>query len=88
MDVGQAIYVFANIGASAGILNLDTDAFPSRFPLMRWYYRILNSLFMFFNGKLLSRSDHDLLHSTIQREQQSQKAHRQAPERNRVPTDS
>ncbi len=86
VDIGQAIYVFANIGASAGILNLDTDEFPPRFLLMRWYYRLLNSLFMLFNGKFLSRSDHDLLHSTIQREQQSQKTRRQAPERNITPT--
>lgn len=75
VDVGQALYVFANITASGGIINLDTNEFPPRFPLMRWYYKVMNALFLLLNGKLLSRSDHDLLHTTIRREQWLQKTH-------------
>jgi hypothetical protein len=78
VDVGQALYVFANITASGEIINLDTNEFPPRFPLMRWYYKVMNALFLLLNGKLLSRSDHDLLHSTIRHEQQLQKAHTHA----------
>lgn len=78
VDVGQALYVFANITASGGIINLDTDEFPPRFPLMRWYYKVMNALFLLLNGKLLSRSDHNLVHSTIQHEQRQQKAHMHA----------
>lgn len=36
----------------------------------------------------IARSKDKLLHSAIQREQQSQKTRRQAPERNIAPTDS
>ncbi len=80
VDVGQALYVFANITASGGIINLDTNEFPPRFPLMRWYYKVMNALFLLINGKLLSRSDHHLLHATIHHEQQVQKASMHAVE--------
>lgn len=75
VDVGQALYVFANITSSGGIINLDTKEFPPRFPLARWYYKVMNALFLLLNGKLLSRSDHHLLHSTIRHEQQRQKTY-------------
>lgn len=74
VDVGQALYVFANVTAAGGIINLDTNEFPPRFPLMRWYYKVMNALFLLINGKLLSRSDHELVHATIQDEQRQQKA--------------
>lgn len=81
VDVGQALYVFANITAAGGIINLDTNEFPPRFPLMRWYYKIMNTLFLLINGKLLSRSEHRTVHETIRHEQQCQiMARHQQPE--------
>jgi uncharacterized protein (DUF362 family) len=81
VDVGQALYIFSNITAGGGIINLDTNEFPPRFPLMRWYYQAMNTLFLLINGKLLSRSDHRMVHATIRHEQQCQMmARNQQPE--------
>jgi uncharacterized protein (DUF362 family) len=56
VDVGQAIYLLSNLGASAGILNLDVDEFPPRVWPMRFYYKALNTLLLILNGKRLPKA--------------------------------
>lgn len=68
VDVGQAIYVLANIGAQAGIINVDTDEFPPRFPLMRLYYKILNWFFTMLHGNHIRRCERRLVDSVVRRE--------------------
>ncbi len=70
VDVGQAVYLLSNVGAMSGILNLDTDEFPPRFPLMRWYYKFMNWLFMVLSGQGMSRHERHLVDSVIERERE------------------
>jgi uncharacterized protein (DUF362 family) len=74
VDIGQAIYIIANAGAAAGILNLDTKEFPPRISLMRWYYAVMNWIFLTFNGRRLSRHHRDWFHQHIQRQKAEQLA--------------
>jgi uncharacterized protein (DUF362 family) len=74
VDIGQAIYVIANAGAAAGILNLDTNEFPPRVSIMRWYYMILNWIFITINGRRLPRGHRDLFHRVLHAERKSQLA--------------
>jgi len=72
-DVAQALYVFVNVVAAAGILNIDTVEFPSRFPLVRWYYKVMNWLFAVLNGNGLTHQQHQHVHRVVRYETRKQR---------------
>ena len=54
VDVAQAVYVLSNLGAQAGLLNVDVNEFPPRFFAWRLYYWIMNRLFAYLAGRGLT----------------------------------
>jgi uncharacterized protein (DUF362 family) len=76
VDIGQAIYVIANVGAAAGILNLDTKEFPPRISIMRWYYAILNWILLTYYGRRLPSGHRKFFHDVIHHEKKEKLAAR------------
>jgi uncharacterized protein (DUF362 family) len=74
VDIGQAIYIIANVGAAAGILNLDTKEFPPRISILRWYYLFLNWIFLTFYGRRVSRRNRESFHRELETQRTSQLA--------------
>ncbi len=72
IDVAQSVYMLANPGAELGIIQVDTDEFPPRIGLLRWYYQALNTFFLFVNGKLLSPHDRRLVRDGLRHQAQAQ----------------
>jgi uncharacterized protein (DUF362 family) len=70
IDVAQAVYMLANPGAELGIIQVDTKEFPPRIGILRWYYKVLNTLLLFVNGKLFSPHDHRLVTTRLHEEAQ------------------
>lgn len=68
VDIGQSIYVISNVGAAAGIIELDTDEFPPRLAFMRIYYFIMNWIFLRLNGRCRSRSDRRQFHDVLRKQ--------------------
>jgi hypothetical protein len=74
VDIGQAIYIIANVGAAAGILNLDTQEFPPRISILRWYYLFLNWIFLTFYGRRVSKRNRESFHCEMETQRTSQLA--------------
>lgn len=68
VDVGQAVYLLSNVTALAGIINVDTNEFPPRFLLMRYYYKFMNEFFMWLYGRGLGRGNRKFVHQEIDKE--------------------
>ena len=73
-DIGQSIYVLANAGAFSAASQLDLKAFPPRFFLFRYYFKLLSWIVLVFFGKSMSRHDRLLFKETTDRETRARKA--------------
>lgn len=67
-DIGQSIYMLANVGAISAATNLDTEAFPPKLFLMRYWFAFWGFFLLLFYGKSLDRHDRELYRLTTERE--------------------
>lgn len=74
VDIGQCIYVFSNIGAAAGIIELDTKEFPPRLGVMRIYYYVMNWIFLMLSGRKRPKHHREFFHNTVRRQKVAQQA--------------
>ena len=65
VDIGQSIYVISNMGAAAGIIELDTKEFPPRLAFMRIYYYVMNWIFLTLYGRRRPKRDRERFHNVV-----------------------